>query len=549
MVLMPCSKCCKTWRCFTDGTDYVCVAPDETPPAGWTTDGIGHATELDCIANCGVIQCYRNTAEQRMYRCFSSLELDPDQKIWQPTSEQTFGDKEACESECGGRYMCCLPDGTCENTTEIDCAKKGGTFFRGYFSQDCEAYQVDAVCSQSDCENVTCREDGDPDEKCVTYTVSIKATNTTPVGRSEGVLSYTKGSLQGYPLSEPIDPAPFGPKVDAMWPNNSLNWESEVTVGSEEEGELIASISISELWSIINHWNAQQPVKIPGTVPSPEYTGNFNCDVESVLPFRILGCESGALTLWIADYSEISYCNLPDDAGAPIYEYIDPDCTQPGCQSVLVGFDAGGSVPIGRGGFVAIPGVPPVNIGNCEYNNSGSVIQCFPCNGTYTTTTKMRYMFSPSFQPSDETFAFQWWPVGEPNTQGYYLGTSYWIDHEQDWEITITLNEVDCEDQRKASQVKQVGQFMSLRNKAKTGPGTELAALLKTIGIDAKEKGCKCKSHAKRMDREGPQWCRDNIETILGWLQTEAKKRKLPFIKAAAKQVVLLAIRRAEKKP
>jgi len=80
------------------------------------------------------------------------------------------------------------------------------------------------------------------------------------------------------------------------------------------------------------------------------------------------------------------------------------------------------------------------------------------------------------------------------------------------------------------------------------GPGTELAALLKTIGIDAKEKGCQCKSHAKRMDKEGPKWCRDNIETILGWLQTEAKKRKLPFIKTAAKQVVLLAIRRAEKK-
>ena len=80
------------------------------------------------------------------------------------------------------------------------------------------------------------------------------------------------------------------------------------------------------------------------------------------------------------------------------------------------------------------------------------------------------------------------------------------------------------------------------------GPGTELASLLRMLGINAKEKGCSCKSHARRMDREGPQWCRDNIETILGWLQTEAKKRKLPFIKTAAKQVVLLAIRRAEKR-
>ena len=88
---------------------------------------------------------------------------------------------------------------------------------------------------------------------------------------------------------------------------------------------------------------------------------------------------------------------------------------------------------------------------------------------------------------------------------------------------------------------------MSTTTKTTGGPGTELSKLLKMIGINAKEKGCGCRSHAKRMDREGPQWCRDNIETVLGWLQTEAKKRKLPFVKAAAKQVVLLAIRRAEK--
>ena len=90
------------------------------------------------------------------------------------------------------------------------------------------------------------------------------------------------------------------------------------------------------------------------------------------------------------------------------------------------------------------------------------------------------------------------------------------------------------------------GRTMSTTTKTTGGPGTELSRLLKMIGINAKEKGCGCRSHAKRMDREGPQWCRDNIETILGWLQTEAKKRQLPFVKAAAKQVVLLAIRRAD---
>ena len=81
-----------------------------------------------------------------------------------------------------------------------------------------------------------------------------------------------------------------------------------------------------------------------------------------------------------------------------------------------------------------------------------------------------------------------------------------------------------------------------------TGPGTELANLLKWFNIHAKEKGCGCKSMQKKMDKGGPQWCRDHKDEILAHLEKEAKKRNLPFIRIAAEKLVNLAIRRAEKR-
>ena len=79
------------------------------------------------------------------------------------------------------------------------------------------------------------------------------------------------------------------------------------------------------------------------------------------------------------------------------------------------------------------------------------------------------------------------------------------------------------------------------------GPGTHLKNLLAWFNIKAREKRCGCKSLQKKMDRNGPQWCRDNREQILDHLAAEAKKRRLPFIRLAAEKLLELAIRRAEK--
>lgn len=78
--------------------------------------------------------------------------------------------------------------------------------------------------------------------------------------------------------------------------------------------------------------------------------------------------------------------------------------------------------------------------------------------------------------------------------------------------------------------------------------GTELAKLLSRLGINAEEKGCKCKSRAAHMDARGCDWCEANIDTIVGWLREEATKRGLPFVDIAGRFLVRRAIANARKK-
>jgi hypothetical protein len=49
------------------------------------------------------------------------------------------------------------------------------------------------------------------------------------------------------------------------------------------------------------------------------------------------------------------------------------------------------------------------------------------------------------------------------------------------------------------------------------------------------------------MDRQGVEWCGDNIDTIVGWLREQAQARGLPFLDAAGRMLVRRAIRNARK--
>ena len=79
-----------------------------------------------------------------------------------------------------------------------------------------------------------------------------------------------------------------------------------------------------------------------------------------------------------------------------------------------------------------------------------------------------------------------------------------------------------------------------------SGPGSHLKRLLSRVGLRASP-NCKCNQRAKYMDQMGVEWCRQNIETICGWLQEEASTRKLPFVQSAARALVSLSISRAER--
>lgn len=76
------------------------------------------------------------------------------------------------------------------------------------------------------------------------------------------------------------------------------------------------------------------------------------------------------------------------------------------------------------------------------------------------------------------------------------------------------------------------------------GPGTELKRLLAKVGIVATH-DCPCNEHAREMNRRGAEWCIENIDTIVGWLSEEAQRRKMPFVAAAARWLVKMAIRNA----
>jgi len=78
------------------------------------------------------------------------------------------------------------------------------------------------------------------------------------------------------------------------------------------------------------------------------------------------------------------------------------------------------------------------------------------------------------------------------------------------------------------------------------GPGTILTNMIKTLGISSSST-CSCRRHALEMNDKGPDWCEENLETILSWLRDEAKKRSLPFVDMVGKAMVQRAINRSRK--
>lgn len=77
-------------------------------------------------------------------------------------------------------------------------------------------------------------------------------------------------------------------------------------------------------------------------------------------------------------------------------------------------------------------------------------------------------------------------------------------------------------------------------------PGTILSKMIKSVGIQMTD-SCSCKRHALEMNDHGNDWCEQNIDTVVGWLREEAKRRGLPFIDAIGKLLVSRAIKKSRK--
>ena len=78
------------------------------------------------------------------------------------------------------------------------------------------------------------------------------------------------------------------------------------------------------------------------------------------------------------------------------------------------------------------------------------------------------------------------------------------------------------------------------------GPGTILSKMLSQIGIHSTP-NCSCRRRAMEMNTRGPDWCAENIDTIVGWLREESEKRKLPFVDFAGKLLIQRSIKVSRK--
>lgn len=78
------------------------------------------------------------------------------------------------------------------------------------------------------------------------------------------------------------------------------------------------------------------------------------------------------------------------------------------------------------------------------------------------------------------------------------------------------------------------------------GPGTQLSKMIKSLGIHMSD-SCSCRRHAINMNQKGNDWCEQNIDTVVGWLRQEAKRRGLPFVDMVGKVMVKRAIKKSRK--
>jgi hypothetical protein len=78
------------------------------------------------------------------------------------------------------------------------------------------------------------------------------------------------------------------------------------------------------------------------------------------------------------------------------------------------------------------------------------------------------------------------------------------------------------------------------------GAGQKLEQLLKWLLIRPAS-GCKCQERARTMDLHGPEWVKENKDTVVGWLREAAAGRGIPFFEPIARGLINKAVADWEK--
>jgi len=102
---------------------------------------------------------------------------------------------------------------------------------------------------------------------------------------------------------------------------------------------------------------------------------------------------------------------------------------------------------------------------------------------------------------------------------------------------------------RQAHRAKSRRAATSATDSPQEGPGTELHKILERMGFEITDT-CPCRKHIKQMNEWGPAGCREHLDEIIDWLKAEAERRNKEalFVRWGVRLVILLAIRRAEKR-
>ena len=357
------------------------------------------------------------------YQCFDA---PPSEAGWEPVGD-CHSDEESCAAACGAESLCCIPPATlnglyqCLNTTKEECDSLGGGYVEGYKSEFCEegSTTVDPLCGAGiPCQDQPLCFEGDS-ESCIEYTVTIDSIQEE---LTECALSFALGTDfgNGYPLSEGLNP-PCGQKIPGFTP--TFRWvENSVTVRDGEIGYLIAEIDIDGLKSLNSHQNALFPDDpTPPTPGSPSYSGGMSCKVVQKFPFFVKGCEISGAAITI---------------GSP----FPPRCELPSNVYQLEGV---------RGGDLSVLESNQFISGLSELDTQGQVVlpEC-GCNESCSSDPiEVKYTFR-----SNE-FGFEtvkWWPSDSPRPQSNsYLGTSWIVESNQKWTLSLSQKTIDCDNNRK----------------------------------------------------------------------------------------------------